>query len=260
VKDKIKELGKDLQVGETIRTTCPYCEAKHENSFAITRKPGVLLYYCHRATCGKHGLIGSMAEVGSGGMSSETRKSKIRRYDGELTPTPELWRRTFAERYGISSEELDRQGIRYSPSMQRIYFPIYDYRGFQIGENLRSIHASQKPKTLIYPWTEKALIHFPLNQRLDERLVLCEDQVSSIKVAKVTAGAALLGANLKGLHLIRDIGIKKITLMMDGDNAGRIATAKLSNQLSPFFEVKAVYLPKGKDPKDLSIKQLKELL
>jgi hypothetical protein len=260
---KIKELGKDLQEGETIRTTCPYCEAKHENSFAITRKPGVLLYYCHRATCGKHGLVGSLAEIGSGNMSSAARKSKIRRYDGELGATPELWRRTFTERYGISFEELDRQGIRYSPSMQRIYFPIFDYRGFQIGENLRSTHAFQVPKTLIYPWSETTpLIHFPVPFQVSEHLALTEDQVSSIKVAKVAAVAALLGTNLgvEGLKLLRDIGVKKITLMMDGDNAGRVATSKLLNKLSPFFEVVALYLPEGKDPKHLTIEQLKELL
>jgi len=75
------------------------------------------------------------------------------------------------------------------------------------------------------------------------------------------AAGALLGTNLTddGLSLLHKIGIKKVVLMLDGDAAGRIATAKLSNKLSPFFEVVPVYLESGKDPKDIPLEELKEI-
>lgn len=266
MRDLIKELAKDLPLNSSLRTFCPFCGAEDERSFSLTRAVSGILYHCYRASCQKQGIVGSIARPYD---DPERRKQKFKCYKGALTSEiPEDVYSTIFQPYGITKQEIRRQGIRFAPGgcwegdKGRVYFPIYDYRNFQIGENLRSIHAEQTPKTIVYRWGEIPIIHFPTGQQLSDNLVLVEDQTSSIKVGLLSFAAAILGTNLTEdcLSLFQRIGIKKIILMMDGDKAGRIATVKLLNLLQPFFKVDAVYLPLGKDPKHLSIEALQEVL
>lgn len=263
INEEIKQLGKELELDETLRTVCLFCGggSRKERSFALTRNNVGLLYYCHRATCGKNGIVGHLGvgQIRESGIGN--KQHKFRQYKGELSEVADSVRSDYLGKYGITKQECTEQGIRFAKTISRIYFPIYDYRGFQYGENLKAISTEQKPKTLINRWTDGPLIHWPLGQKMVEVLVLVEDQVSAIKLSKICTTASLLGTNLKeeGLSLFRKIGITKIILMMDGDEAGYKATSKLNNMLSSFFKVYTSYLPLGKDPKDLSLEDLRRL-
>lgn len=265
INEEIKQLGKELELDETLRTVCLFCGggSEREKSFAITRNTIGLLFYCHRASCRKQGIVGSvgMAARRKNPDSVEDKKYKFTEYKGELSEVADSTYRDYLGKYGITKQECIEQGIRFAKAINRIYFPIYDYRGFQCGENLKAISIEQKPKTLINRWTDEPLIHWPLGQKMAEVLVLVEDQISAIKTSKIVLSASLLGTNLKeeGLSLFRKIGITKIILMMDGDKAGYKATSTLNNMLSPFFKVYTSYLPLGKDPKDLSLEDLRRL-
>ena len=91
-----------------------------------------------------------------------------------------------------------------------------------------------------------------------DALVLVEDQVSAIKVSKVQYCAALMGTNLsdQGIKQLMTLGIKKVILMLDGDDAGLKASMKLQRELSAHFIVKPVLLEKGNDPKHKSLEEL----
>lgn len=265
INEEIKQLGKELELDETLRTVCLFCGggSEKERSFAITRKESLLLYYCHRSSCGKRGVVGGTCiyREKSTQDNFKDKQYKFREYKGELSEVADSAYKDYLGKYGITKQECVEQGIRFAKDISRIYFPIYDYRGFQYGENLKAISTEQKPKTLINRWTDGPLIHWPLGQKMEEVLVLVEDQISAIKTSKIVLSASLLGTNLKeeGLSLFRKIGITKIILMMDGDEAGYKATSKLNNMLSSFFKVYTSYLPLGKDPKDLSLEDLRRL-
>lgn len=262
IREDIRQLGKELEINETLRTVCLFCGggSGKERSFAITRNNVGILYYCHRASCGKYGILGDISVGKKSNTESDptNSKHKFREYKGVLSELADFAYNDYLGKYGITKQECIAQGIRFAKDINRIYFPIYDYRGFQYGENLKAIVPEQKPKTLINRWTDGPLIHWPLGQKMAEILILVEDQVSAIKASKICTTASLLGTNLKeeGLSLFRKIGIEKIILMMDGDEAGYKATSKLNNMLSPFFKVYTSYLPLGKDPKDLSLDEL----
>lgn len=66
---------------------------------------------------------------------------------------------------------------------------------------------------------------------------------------------AIMGAYMSDRHheLITELAPKKITLMFDGDNAGRTITERVSIKLSRVYGhcTQPCFLPEGKDPKNL---------
>lgn len=257
----IKKLGSNLALGESFRTVCPECKggSNNEKCFSIARVESGVVYNCFRAKCGIKGLVGETYRPHTG-----TKKSKIRPvYSGRLVNLPGAVFARFFLKYDISIDEVQKQGIKYAYDKGRILFPIYDYRGYTIGENLRALSPRQKPKAIINRFSENGvLLHMPLGIDLKEELVLVEDQTSAIKVNKVKACAALLGTNLTfdGLSLLKQIGIRKIILMLDSDNAGIAASIDLQAQLNPFFNVVNQILPQGKDPKDLPYEEIRKII
>lgn len=255
----ILKLAEDLTEGETKRTICPKCKGgdSSEKSFVVSVRQHKLLYKCFRAKCNISGLVGINTSKGA------VKKTYDKRYKDNLSPIPEsLWKLKF-EKYGLSMDDIATQGISYAEKVNRIRFPIYDYRGYEIGELLRAITNEQKPKALITPFNSVPLIHFPLGQKLDNVLVLVEDQVSAIKVSKVYPCAALMGTNLSddGLTQLRQLSLTNITLLLDGDEAGINASKVLHNKIAPHtFRTTVIYLERGKDPKDLPLEELKDVL
>ena len=253
-------LASELGNEETGRFVCPKCGGgkDKERSFIITAFSHHIVYHCFRATCGATGA----AAINSTGRVTAKSKPKPRPYGGDLVPVPkDIWESVFAK-YDISPEDLEEQGITYAPGINRIRFPMYNYMGYVIGENLKAVSSDQKPKTLINKFNDVPSLHVPLGRRLRESVVLVEDQISAIKVARVHPCMALMGTNLsdEGLKQLLVLGIKKVVLMLDGDDAGLKASIKLANTLTPFVEVVRCVLPRGKDPKDLPLGYLQEML
>jgi len=66
---------------------------------------------------------------------------------------------------------------------------------------------------------------------------------------------AIMGAYMSDKHheLITEIAPKKIALMFDGDEAGRVITERVATKLSRVYGhcTEACFLPEGKDPKNL---------
>jgi hypothetical protein len=100
-------------------------------------------------------------------------------------------------------------------------------------------------------------------------VVLTEDTLSAIKVHYVTKyrAVALLGTSLHSAltaNLVQQFQagvIQRLLVMLDGDSAGWDGTVRVYNELKFLgLPVQVVPVPKGMDPKDLSIYQIKVLL
>src|SRR4030066_138431 len=257
----ILQLGQSLAPDESFRTVCPACNGGHskERSFTMKRVAAGITYNCFRAKCGVHGLIGD------GPRSPATKKEKKGRepYKGQLVGIPSAIFARFFIRYGLGHEDIDPQGIKFASDIGRLYFPIYDYRGYTIGENLKAVSISQKPKNLFTKFSDNVpMIHVPLGTQLKDTVVLVEAQIYALKVNKVTPCMALMGTFCSDgcLSLLRQIGIKEAHIMLDGDDAGITGALKLLNRLNPFFNTRSIIVPKGKDPKDLSLDEIRSIL
>ena len=258
---KIKELGSDLSLEEHITTDCPFCGASHEKSFNIRRVAAGYLYICHRATCGKSGFIGDTQPANT---RRDNIQNKTRAFTGFLMELPgNLYENMYAL-YQIPFSVVRHQGIRYAPDIDRIYIPIYDYRGYQIGELLRSVDKERKPKVLLNKWAlTPPCVHFPLMQPPADTCVLVEDYLSAIKIS--LADPSIISCALLGTHIsdeiisyLKQIGVSNVIIMLDG-NVWRVITGHVS-RLKGIFNCQGVYLDKDKDPKDLSLEQLKEII
>lgn len=89
--------------------------------------------------------------------------------------------------------------------------------------------------------------------KLPSSLVVVECPWGVMRLAQLDIPAvALLGTTLSSIQLNLLAKTSRIILMLDGDHAGRIATAKIENMLQPRQIVFPVMLPLDKDPDDLS--------
>src|SRR3990167_3896921 len=181
----ILQLGKHLAPDESFRTVCPACNGGHgkERSFTMKRVAAGITYNCFRAKCGVHGLIGDS----SSSMAAKKEKKGREPYKGSLVDIPGAIFARFFIKYSLNHEDIDPQGIKFASDIGRLYLPIYDYRGYMVGENLKAVSLSQKPKALINKFSENVpMVHVPLGANLKDTVVLVEDQISAIKVNKVT--------------------------------------------------------------------------
>jgi len=74
------------------------------------------------------------------------------------------------------------------------------------------------------------------------------------------AAVALLGVSLSAAQRSLLADAPRVTLLLDGDPAGRAAGPRIRDALGPATEVRIVGLPVGRDPDDLSDVQLSAIL
>jgi DNA primase len=91
-----------------------------------------------------------------------------------------------------------------------------------------------------------------------EMLIVCEGPREVMKLWQegYTNAVAVLGAHLSGEQekLICSLGPKKVVLMFDGDDAGVATTTRVGKKLATIFpnqRLKKVFVPRGRDPKNL---------
>lgn len=129
----------------------------------------------------------------------------------------------------------------YDRFVGRIMIPIKNHQGHHIGYTARSIDGSE-PKYLNTPETEifkKRELFFNLNDarkyvRKLDNIILMEGHmdVLKVKMTKVKHIVATMGTELSQENInLLDRMSSNVTLMFDGDNAGRMATLKVGDTL-----------------------------
>ncbi|WP_034408830.1 DNA primase [Deinococcus murrayi] len=162
---------------------------------------------------------------------------------------------------GLLTEHPD-SGRVYDRFRGRVIFPIRDHLGRLVGFGGRVLDDS-KPKYLNTPETtafRKGELLYGLDKargslREGGELIVVEGYMDVIALHQhgFTGAVASLGTALTAEHaaLLERLGVARLTLMFDRDEAGLKATlAGLDQVIGAKFRVRATSVPSGKDPAD----------
>lgn len=175
-----------------------------------------------------------------------------------------------AER-GMRKETAEEFGIGYfsgrGSMADRIVIPIHNERGVLLGYAGRSIDGSA-PKYKFSPGFYKSRLLYNLRRAIEGNLdarpsvAIVEGFFDCIKVHE--AGfrcVALMGSSLSQEQgELLDKHFAHVVLLFDGDEAGRAATDECLLKLGRRLWTKAITLPEGKQPDQLSRDELQDLL
>lgn len=204
--------------GQSRRFDCPFCYGR--NTLGISVKRGELNWHCFKASCVAHGIY----EEGS----FDSLKARLANQEQEkpiLNPIPEflttidthpdiiLWLKS------VNSYQAYKDGlipIRYSPTENRIMFPIFN-KGRITGYSGRRLSA-YGPK-----WKKYGDATHLFACGLGRIGVLVEDAPSACAVAPLPeyTGVSLLGTALTQQHKQELKSFEKILVCLDPDAASK---------------------------------------
>lgn len=207
-----------------------------------------------------------------GYMESEDRVSTFKRQHNELlsseTPPlvalPEDSSLSYSERavswvgqYNLSTIDLLNNGALWSNSLERLIFPIYGNDNQLIAYIGRNFGNEKRPKWKIIG-EGKDTYHI-LGK--DNKLILCEDIISAIKLSKVTMAMPLFGVNIgseRFKELYKRLGKAfDVRIWLDPDMRPKaLKEARIGNTTG--LRTSVIY--SNKDPKEHTLKEIKELL
>ncbi len=151
-----------------------------------------------------------------------------------------------------TSRKLKSISEKHTRSHQEISRPCGNSRRRWAGGNPQK----GEPRYKLPPRFRKTLILYNLHRVVDaKRLVIVEGYWSVFRLhALGVPTVALMGRTLSAVqeNLLVSSGARLLTLLLDGDNPGREATAQLLPRLSRNFFVHAPTLPEGAEPDTVS--------
>lgn len=151
-----------------------------------------------------------------------------------------------------------KETIGYSPSEARLYFTLGTPLAGSVGRYVGPVGTDEKPK-----WRARGDIHKHcevVSPSLGPVVVLVEDLVSAHKVGQVTTAIPLFGVQTHPAHfyyLLRDT--RPVVLWLDKDQEGRSIMHKAIG-IQAVLNRPVLTQTTDKDPKDLSIEKIKNLL
>lgn len=257
--ESIKLLALGLEMGQSLRAVCPFCNATHETSLTITRTEDGLVYICPRAKCGERGLIASRLATYDPHWHKQTPKAKKEKpFTYATTSLPLAAVEMFRRKYDITKDELEENGFKYSPEIHRVVMPVFNALGNQVGSVARSYRKDfTGTKAINYFDDGEPHLHYVPSSMSREGAITCvEDIPSAIRVARFGRSCAVLGSWLTDEQVI-ELGrlTKDINVALDAD-----ATAKAFKMRQKYalyfrnFNVKVL----SKDPKDMTDAQIQE--
>jgi DNA primase len=166
---------------------------------------------------------------------------------------------------GIKSEVLRSfNAFTHKDYEDRIIFPLPDITGKIRAFIGRYMNSDAHPKYLIFPrGVELPLFPSKINP-IDGSVILVEGSIDALNLINggLYNATAVLGAtnmSKEKIEGLRFLGVRKLYIMFDGDNAGKEAAKKLEEEWESTFLVERLELPDGLDPGDLSIEDIKQI-
>lgn len=178
----------------------------------------------------------------------------------------------FEDLEAVGLARRSERGRAYDFFRDRHMIPIRDFRSRPVGFGGRRVHDTSPaggqppPKYVNTPETplfHKGRLVYGLDRALDRvrrerHLILMEGYTDVMAAHQVGLSqvAAVLGTALTDEHaaLVRKSGAQRVTLVFDGDEAGRQATKRALHGLLPLeLEIDVVAPPEGQDPCDLFV-------
>lgn len=245
---------------------CPACKGGQakEGSLSVTRRGNLLLYNCHRASCGFRGA------VSTGGIArGDDEAGGTPRRRGPRVKTEEINEATLkllATKFGISTEVLRNAGLRWSGDgdgylARRVCFPIYGPDAEERGASYRSYEKGIEPKAVIELYHPDNVCQSWYKWRLRSNyLIVVEDPMSALRLAPHVHSLSLMGVLLseEKLNEIKAQDYDKVLLCLDGD-ATREAI-KLRLKWGKHLKSLEVYGLGDKDVKNMNEGEFNEFL
>lgn len=171
---------------------------------------------------------------------------------------------------GLSKETINTfaLGLCSKGSMAgRIAIPIHNEQGELVAYAGRwpgDDYPESEDKYKLPTGFQKHRTLFNLNRVLDaEHLVIVEGYFGVFRLFEPGIPAvALMGSSIapEQVELLKNTGVERITVLLDGDLPGRAAAETVVATLSREFFVRTVVLPDDMQPDDLNADALRELL
>lgn len=246
----------DLADGETRGgQLCPICKggSTGECSMSVSRDGNVLLWHCHRASCGWSGRSGSKAVGGAKPTLPPTTKGVVGRiYYRDSSGLPDEVSNLLTDRYHFNSRELSVLG--WDDDVSRVVIPVFDVDGTISGSVLRAEDGRQ-PKALNY--TEPGAVGVFQNIGSDSCIIV-EDLYSALRASRYMNAVAILGTHLneERIEVISQLGCSKYILALDADAFNK--TIKYVTQFRSQLPMRPLRI--GKDLKNMTSSELEELL
>lgn len=254
VRDKVILAALDLPAGLTTKVVCPAClgGASGERCMTISRSPaGVVLWHCHRASCGAAGRDGnSLAPQ----ITAPKRRTVVEYHPRQL-PDDEL--AELCRKFDVKPEVLLDAGVKWDAMTQRVLYPVIDYSGLKVGWFARTYDKTISPKTLTAVPTGSQPISF-FSAVASSALVIVEDVPSAICLrSSCSVHTVALGGTYMSPGMEQDIlkyckwqGIQHVVIALDNDATAK--AFKMQKELSLMIECSVLPLPKDiKDMTDL---------
>lgn len=251
----------NLEVDESIRIVCPFCNAEHEASLGLTRTSEGLLYRCFRAKCRAKGFISSIPGTRRIDLPKKKKAFTPRIFRHDLVALPESVHKLLFDKYGLTKEETNKQGFKYEPKYDRIFMPVFDARGEEFGCITKALRRqSGVPKSLTYFTRETPGIHYVRGATAGGKPVcVVEDILSAVKVSRFINTVALLGTTINNEKIVE---LRKVTqdliLMLDADACATALYYK--KKYSFYFRNFLVIMLSKEDPKDMKEEELEALI
>jgi len=166
---------------------------------------------------------------------------------------------------GINKEILRKyNAFTHKDHEDRIIFPIPDITGKIRAFIGRYMNSNAHPKYMVFPKGVDLPLFPSKIKPVDGSIILVEGAFDALNLINggLENTTAVLGANninKDNLESLRFLGVRKIYIMFDADEAGRKASKKAEEELNTSFLIEHIELPEGVDPGDLSIKDIKHL-
>jgi len=165
---------------------------------------------------------------------------------------------------GLSKETAETFGVGFfsgKGSMNgRIVIPIHNERGELVAYAGRAIDGSE-PRYKLPAGFYKSLELFNVHRVMEPEVILVEGFFDCMKVHQ--AGfpvVALMGSFLsEAQEELLVAKFERVIVMLDGDEAGRQATAECLTQLASRLWVRAIIIPEGRQPDQLSEEELQTI-
>lgn len=252
IKEDIREEALDLEIGDTKRILCPFCQATHEKSLSISRLPEGLFYRCFRVSCKEGGFIPSPT-FSSKSYISFKKKFVPKEFKWDTIKLPPQLEDMLYEKYTITKDEIRINGIKYAPEIDSLVMPIFNKMGYECGVATKVVNRdTSRPKVVNYFFNDYSRLHYPQQgsrgRKQEEAIVIVEDILSSIRVNRYATAVSLLGTHMTPMQAKELAGINKnIIIALDPDATDKAIGMKRSYGLA-FNSFKVVHL--SCDPKD----------
>lgn len=238
---------------------CPACKGggSGEYSMSVSRRQEMLLWKCHRASCGFSGYRASKTigaiDYHGGGTKVPTTKGVVGRiYYKEADKLPQEVMETLVRKYSLNRRQLSYLG--WDEDSNRVALPVFNAESEVLGCVLRS-ESGDTPKALSY--TEENAVALFRNHSSDE-LIIVEDIYSALRASEYVNAVAILGTylNQERVDTLKYLRCKKNYLALDADAYDK--TIKYVQQYRNFFPMIPVKI--DKDIKNHTEEELRGLI